>query len=119
MKINRNVLTLNFFETVIVKARDFGIRINIPTWVMTAIELGLINTVKRHSGRQNLDCASSIYASLCIDRPIQSEGLQALYNSPQDRSIKTAFHNYYVMHLSLRTSGRRHNTFRDIARKCS
>lgn len=34
---------------------------------MTDIELGLINTVKRHSGRQNLDCASSIYASLCID----------------------------------------------------
>lgn len=82
---------IKIFEIVIAKARDFGICINMPAWVMTDFELGLINAVKKTIGDDRIRLC---FFHLCqsVYRHIQSEGLQALYNDPDDRSIKTACH---------------------------
>lgn len=81
------------FNVIISEATKFGIQRSIPEIIMSDFELAIINAVQNTSisTGDNIK-ACFFHLSQNIFRRIQAEGLQARYNSIDDRSIKLAAH---------------------------
>ena len=79
------------FEITISSVRNLNIQVNMPSTIMTDYEQSIILAAKEVIGEENIKCC---LFHLCqnIYRHIQSEGLQARYRDPNDRTIKVASH---------------------------
>lgn len=76
------------FEVTMTSARNLGIQITPPQFVMCDFELAIINAANSAIG----DVVRACLFHLCqsVYRRIQAEGLQERYNDEEDRSIKQA-----------------------------
>ena len=91
LKCKEKISYQKVFEITISSVRNLNTQVNMPSTKMTDYEQSIILAAKEVIGEENIKCC---LFHLCqnVYRRIQSEGLQAQYRDPNDRTIKVASH---------------------------